>query len=143
MGTDRLGAVTLLGSKLIVDTHPLDSSINLGGYFGCMLPVAVHGKVILATTSKAVATLDLTLGQARQALLIGLLGPARVGCCVSFRGGTGNNNRRNKCGTIGTWQLLLQVQGKTNVFLLALVGVIKDHLEGSTLHITGGINVKM
>ena len=39
--------------------------------------------------------------------------------------------------------MLLEVQGRANAFRLALVGVIKDHFDGGTLHIAGGINAAM
>ena len=81
-GDGLLSVVALLGLKLVVGTYPLDSSINLGGNFGFVLPVAVHDKVILVTASKTVATLDLSLGRAGQVLLVGLLSSARVGRCV-------------------------------------------------------------
>ena len=66
-----------------------------------------------------------------------------MGRCDGLGEGNRNNNRRNTRGTICTWQVLLQVQGKANAFLLTLVGVIKNHLEGSTMYITGGINITM
>jgi hypothetical protein len=77
-GDGAFGAVAFLDSKLIVLTHPCNSGVNPGGYFRHVLLVAVHGKVILATTTKTTATLDLPLGMAGQVLLVGLLGPAKV-----------------------------------------------------------------
>ena len=132
-----------MGSELVVLTYLRNSDINLLGSFWDVLLVAIHGKVILATATKAVTTLDVSLEWSQQILLVRVLGPAWVGRLLGMRGGTGDNNICRECGCICTWQVRLEVQGKGNVLLLVLVGVIKYHLEGGLLYISGSVHAAM
>ena len=97
----------------------------------------------VAAATKAVTTLEILLRSSQKVLLVCLLSPAWVGRSLGIRDGTGNNNIRRECGHISTWHVMLEVQAKANASLLALVGVIKNHLSGNSLRIVGSAHLVM